>query len=367
MVQLPAGIAAISVAFPSTVRTSDDLRRMYPDIAATSEQRNMARVWHGNSTTDLTRDFDEEMRPYLADPFRGTIQRRLLASGETAESLELKAARDVLAAARKDAQEVDVMLVGSFLPDRLGTGNAPFLARELGLRGAAWNIESACSTTVVGLQTACALVSAGAYRNALLVISCTYSRVHDEADTLGWFMGDGAGAILVEPTKDGFGLLGAHIQHTGESCGAAWYEPVPEGNDVRIRMRAGKDTGRLFRETAGPIVRACCERAAAKAGVSLSDIALFAFNTPTAWYAKFCARALGVNHERAINLYPHFGNMGPALTTTNLYFAAQRRRVKPGDLVMAYSVGSVSTAGALVFRWGDCALGPVPALCPELG
>jgi 3-oxoacyl-[acyl-carrier-protein] synthase-3 len=358
---MSAGITALSVRFPSIVQTTADLRRDYPEVVAAAEQQNMARVWQArDDTTESTREFDEEMRPFLSDPFRGTVERRLLAPGESASGLELHAARDLLAAAGKDPRDIEVMLVGSFLPDQIGTGNAPFLARDLGLTGAAWNIESACSSTVVGLQTACALVRSGEYRNVLLVVSCTYSRVHEPEDTLGWFMGDGAGAILVERVPEGSGLLGAEVRHTGETCGAAWYEPVAREDDVVLRMRAGKNTGRLFRETAGPTVRECCNKAAEKAGVSLQDIALFAFNTPTAWYARFCARALGVDPERAVDFYRYFGNMGPALATTNLYMAAREKRIRPGQLLMLYSVGSVSSAGAMVFRWNDCALGPPP-------
>jgi 3-oxoacyl-[acyl-carrier-protein] synthase-3 len=356
------GITAISASFPSIVRTSEEVRKRFPEIVAQAEKQNMARVWNADDSTDLTRDFDEEMRPYLSDPFRGTVERRLLGPGETAGQLEMRAAREVLAAARKEAKDIDLMLVGSFLPDLIGTGNAPHLARDLGLRGAAWNIESACATTIVTLQSAVALVRAGEYKNVLVVISCTYSRVHDESDTLGWFMGDGAGAILVEEVPAGHGLLGSKVVHTGETCGAAWYESVPTSDAVVLRMRAGKNTGRMFRETAGPTLRTCCEGAARKAGVSLNEIALFAFNTPNAWYASFGARVLGIDPNRTIDLYRYFGNIGSALATTNLYFAAQQKRMSPGDLVMVYSVGSVSSAGALVLRWNDVALGPTPTL-----
>ena len=41
----------------------------------------------------------------------------------------------------------------------------------------------------------------------------------------------------------------------------------------------------------------------------------------------------------------------------NLYRAAASGRLKPGDLVLLYTIGSVSSAGALVMRWGDVALG----------
>jgi 3-oxoacyl-[acyl-carrier-protein] synthase-3 len=355
-------LRAISVAYPENVRTNAYYRETCPDIVAQSEQHNLARVWSAPDTSPDTAEHDAAMQPYLSDPFRGSVERRILAPGELPSMLELRAARATLAAAGVEPKDVDLMLVGSFLPDRIGTGNSALLARELGLRGAAWNVESACSTSVVAMQTACSLVASGAFRNALVVVSCTYSRTVEDRDTLGWFLGDGAGAFFIDRVPEGEGLLGSYIVHTGESWDAAWYEPVanPDGS-IPLRMRAGKGTGRLFREMAGPLVRECCHAAVERAGVRLEDIALFAFNTPTAWHARLGANCLGVDPERVIDLYARFANIGPALTTSNLYYAAQEGRLRPGDLVLAFSIGSVSTSGAFVLRWGDVALGPPPA------
>jgi 3-oxoacyl-[acyl-carrier-protein] synthase-3 len=125
-------------------------------------------------------------------------------------------------------------------------------------------------------------------------------------------------------------------------------------------MRANKSAGGVLRETAGEYVRSCCERAAKNANVDLKDIDFFVFNTPTAWYASFCAKVLGVDPERTLSKYSLYGNIGPALMPTNLYHAYAEGRVKPGQLVMMYSVGSSSTASASVTRWGEMAIGPSP-------
>jgi 3-oxoacyl-[acyl-carrier-protein] synthase III len=60
----------------------------------------------------------------------------------------------------------------------------------------------------------------------------------------------------------------------------------------------------MLAETAVDCVRTCCEGAVAAAGVTFEQIDFFAFNTPTAWYASVCTRALGIDPERTINLYP---------------------------------------------------------------
>jgi 3-oxoacyl-[acyl-carrier-protein] synthase-3 len=134
-----------------------------------------------------------------------------------------------------------------------------------------------------------------------------------------------------------------------------------------LQMRAGSaSAGRLMRDNSERQLRTCVDGALRAAGVALSEIRFFVFNTPVAWFARFCARALGVDPERTINMYPAYGNIGSALTTANLFHAAHERKIQKGDLVLLYAVGSVSTAGATVMRWGDVALGAPPPPSSEL-
>ena len=134
-----------------------------PELVASAEQHALARIWSRSDGAGPPTAFDVEMEPYLADPFRGAVERRWRAPGETALDIELTAARRALAAADLEPSDVDLALVGSFPADRLGVGNAAFLARELGRRGAGGDLESACVSSVVGLHMAASFVESGRY------------------------------------------------------------------------------------------------------------------------------------------------------------------------------------------------------------
>jgi 3-oxoacyl-[acyl-carrier-protein] synthase-3 len=277
--------------------------------------------------------------------------------------LEVKVARDALAAAGMGVGDVDLIIVSSFLPDQLGVGNAPFLARELGTKCAAWNLEATCASSIVAFQTACGLVQAGQYRNVLVVVSCTYSRVADEADTLSWFTGDGVGAFVVGKVKDGEGLLGMKTVATTETCNTFYYEAdptSPRGTDA-IVMRCTRETGRVLHETSEPHLRACCMGALDDAKLKLRDVDFVVTNTPSSWFAAFVARALGIDRARTIDTYPKYANIGGALMPTNLYAAAEAGKIKPGSVVLLYGFGGVSTASAAVLRWGPVGLGTSPS------
>jgi 3-oxoacyl-[acyl-carrier-protein] synthase-3 len=349
-----AGLKSLAVRFPNTVRTNDYYRNKHPDIVAAAEQRALARLW---SKDRLGSDpFAAAMEPYITDPFRGTVERRVLAPGETALSLEVPVARNALAAMGMSPSDVDMILVCSFLPDQLGVGNAAFLARELGVRRPAWNLESSCSSALIAYQTACALVQSRQCKNVLVVISCTYSRVTDDTDTLGWFLGDAAGAFVVGAVGKNEGLLGQTTINTTETCDTFYYRAEP-----RVRIQCTPSTGRILHETALGYLSECCDGALKSAGLKRRDVDFFVFNTPTAWHADFATRALGIEPARTIDTYPLYANVGPALPLVNAHRAASLGRIKRGDVVLFYSVGSVSTTSAVVTRWSDVALFPVPS------
>lgn len=354
-----AGLRSLAAAFPDEVRTNDYYRERCPELVAAAEQKTLAKLWapHDEATTT----FDRAFEPYMRDPFRGTVERRALRTGEPILPVEVKAAREALAAADLRPADIDMVLASSFLPDQVGIGNAVFIARELGIAGAAWNIETACSSATAGLQLATSLVVAGQARHVLVVISCSYSRVADPADTFGWFMGDGCVAFVVGPCPAGEGRIAAKTIHTAETCGAFHYRIALDANaQPGIRIEATEAAGHSLRDTAAPYLRRCVNGAVEAAGCRLQDIDFFAFNTPTAWYADFCVNELGLAPGRTISTYPLYANMGPVLWPVNLHHAASLGRPQRGDLVLVYSVGSVSSAGAVIMRWGDVGLGPLP-------
>ncbi len=360
----PIGIRSLAVSFPSIIRTNDYYRQHFPDLIVQAEHKSLAKTFStANSTSNTNLEiWSQEMMPYLSDPFRGTVERRVLAPDESSLTLEYRAACDALKAANLSPDEVDLMLVTSLFPEHLLPGNAAFLAGKLGLRGAAWNVESTCTSALVSLQTACALVRTGEYRNVLVVVSTTYSRFTDENDTLAFLSGDGAGAFVVGSLKLNQGVLGTKIVNTAETCGAFFNEFTTDAHGKPCMfIRGGKNASKMFIDTTVKFLRTCCHGAVAAAGVTLEQIKFFAFNTPTAWYARVCTSTLGIDPERTINLNPLYANIGPTFPLANLYHAAQSGKISENDLVLVYTMGSSSNGAATVMRWGDVALGPAPA------
>jgi 3-oxoacyl-[acyl-carrier-protein] synthase-3 len=325
-----------------------------------AERYSLAKLWAPEKQGKAPSAFDTAMAPYLADPFRGAVERRVRAPGETALSMEIAAARGALAACSLGVDDVDLVLVSAFVGDRLGVGDGAYLAKEMGIRAPTWNFETACSGSVVGLHMASSLVRSGDYRRVLVVVSTSNSIQCVEEDTLRWFVGDGAGAFVVEAAPPNAGVLGWKTINSIGTNDMFVIQSVPAGETTRLVTEANPNANAMARDTAEPYLRACVDGALSMAALSTKDVDFWIFNTPNAWYADFCADVIGVERSRTHSVYPRYSNIGAALMPATLYHALHEGRVRPGDLVALYSVGSTSTASAIVMRLDEVALGPYP-------
>jgi len=351
-------IRSLTLGFPDTIRTNDYWRENCPHLLpkARKRQRNVAPI--AREDADI---WSQAVAPYLTDPFRGARERRILQPEESGLALECQAAKEAIALARLTPEAVDLALITALFPDSPGPGHAAYLGRDVGLHCPAWNIESTCSSALVALETARTFIASGRYEHILIVVSHFGSNATDNSDSFSWSLGDGAGALIVSPVREEEGILSVAIAPATETCNAYRYELAGNSKGkTHILARTG-DNAIALAETAVDAARSCCQKAAEMAGVSLTDIDFFAFNTPTAWYADVCIRALGIDRDRALNLYPHYSNIGPVFPLANLERAARVGKLNPGDLVLIYANGAAATSAAVIVRWGETMLGTPPA------
>jgi 3-oxoacyl-[acyl-carrier-protein] synthase III len=358
------GISSLALSFPKLIRTNDYWREKFPEQTTKTFPRRGRLPKKSSIHSEGLKIWSQEVAPYLDDPFRGNVERRVLSQDESSLMLEYRAATEAIEAAKLKPREIDLTILTSLFTQNFRLSNAP-LTNQLDLSCPTWNLESTCSSALVALQNARALIQTGEYRNVLVVVSQSVSHTVDDADTLSWSMGDGAGAFVVSSLASGQGILGSKIVSTAVTDGAYTHQLVVDARgQPRIQTQTGENASMLA-ETTVDFVRNCCQGAVTAVGLSLDNIDFFVFNTPTPWYASVCVRALNIAPERTINLYPRYANIGPIFPIANLYHAARSGKLQKNDLVLVYTNGAGATAGAMVMRWGDVALGEVPA--PSIG
>ena len=135
--------------------------------------------------------------------------------------MAVAAARCALEQRGMDPSEVEVIIVCTVTPDYMFPSTACLVQNGLGAKGA-WGFDliAACSSFVYGTTTGANLIMAGTHKKVLVIGADTMSRIIDYTDRATCVLfGDGAGAVLIEPTNDGDGQLG-FIDFLGEIDGS---------------------------------------------------------------------------------------------------------------------------------------------------
>lgn len=358
---MSARIRSIGVRYGGERRDNAWYAEHCADVLRRQAEQRLSRVFSTQGGDAASQPFDNQMQRYTDDPFRGAVIRYKLRAHETSLTLEEDAARDALDAAGLTAADIDVILVASWLPqDFVAPGNAVFLARQLGIPAPAFNIETACSSGIAGLELAEGLLAVGRYRRVLLVLSNTVSRQADDQNTLSWISSDTAAAVILEASAEG-DILGSQMENTAGTAGVFVHRIGAGPCGPQVRMELGQVDGHALRANSGPeLVQRLCRGALARAGVRLDQIQMVGCSTPLAWFASLCREALGVDEDRAVDLFPRLGNAGLPFPAIHLHHAVAEGRLEPGGLALLFTVGSTSSAGAMVVRAGDWALGPHP-------
>ena len=362
---MSARIRAIGVRYGGERRTNDWYATHFPDTLRDMAEKRLSRVFSTGDGDSASQAVDLRMQQYMSDPFRGSVVRYKLLAGETSRSLEYAAAQDALDAAGLLPSDIDVILVASWLPqDFIAPGNAVFLARQLEIAAPAFNLETACSSGLAGLEIAEGLLAVGRYRRVLLVLSNTVSRQADDANSLSWISSDTAAAVVLERAAQGE-ILGSQMENTAGTAGVFVHRMVAGEHGPYVRMELGEVSGHAIRAQAAPeLIQRLCHGALERAGVRLDAIRYLASSTPLAWFSTLCREALDIAEDRTLDLFPRLGNAGLPFPAIHLHHALCEGRLQRGDLALLFTIGSTSSAGAMVVRVGDWALGAHPGVTP---
>ena len=132
------------------------------------------------------------------------------------------AGQHALAAADIDVDDVDLLIVATCTPDTVIPSTAAHVQRKIGAHNAAvFDLNAGCSGFIYSLEVATSMIRSGAYKKALVIGSerVTWFFNWSNRDTAVLF-GDGAGAVVVEPSSQESGLLFSHLGCEGDAADA---------------------------------------------------------------------------------------------------------------------------------------------------
>lgn len=275
---------------------------------------------------------------------RTGIRARHFAGSELNIDLAEQAARTAIGRAAVSSEDIGVVLVATFTPDRLSPSVACGLRARLGLAEdtVVFDINAACAGFLYALHTARLLLAASAKPYALVLGSEVISRVLDFADrTTCVLFGDGAAAAVI-------GLAAKPFYFTAGSRAdddlALYCSGVIDEGRPAVRMQ-GQEVFRFAVE----IIPNCIENLLKQANLTLSDIDYVVCHQANLRIIKNVEKRLKAKPGQFVANLERVGNTSSASIPLVLTEMAEEGRLGAGSRVICVGFG----AG---FTWAGCLL-----------
>jgi len=288
------------------------------------------------------------------------IERRYIAApDDTAWGYACASARDALAMAGIEPEQVGLIIACTFSGDYLFPPLSAKVAQQLGAKHAQiYDLQANCSGFVSGLTAASDRLRVDPSVGYALVIGvemCT--RYIDRRDVnTAVYLSDGAGAAVLGPCAAGQGVQ-ASAFHTDPS------------NFEAVRLRGGgsgfANNGRAFDpaidlmemngiatwKQAITHLPATIRRACEKAQVDLKALDFIVFHQANLRLIEYLVRKMGLGMEKTYTNVAAIGNSGSASVAIALSEAVRGGYIHDGDLVALAGVGAGFNFAANIWRW----------------
>ena len=335
-----AAIQALEHHLPERRVTNDELAALYPG-------------WTADKIFEKT----------------GIRERRIVADGEHASDLGVKAAEKLFERTGFDRKQIDLLLYCTQSPDYFLPTTACLIQDRLGLptTAGAFDYTLGCSAFPYGLAIARGLIETGAAQNALLVMAETYSRfIHERDKSVRTLFGDAASATLITASDRDGPTLGPFVFGTDGSGGGNLIvrrgglreplgrEPLEEKTDESGNVRTDANlymNGPAILEFTIRRIPAVVAELFRRAEITMSDVRWVVLHQANEYMLRFLQKRIAIPDEKFAIHFAHCGNTVSSTIPIVLQHLVEERKVDRGDLVLAVGFGVGYSWGASLIRW----------------
>ena len=288
----------------------------------------------------------------------GIRERHIAENGTASSDLATEAAKQLLAQTHTDATEIDLIVVASVTPDMFFPATACLVQDRLGAKRAwGFDLSAACSGFAYALTVGAQFIGSGAHKKVMVIGSDVMSSILDYKDRATCVLfGDGSGAVLLEPARDGEGIL--DFSHDVDGSGGR-YLYMPGGGSLHPATQetleknmhvVHQDGSQVFKYA----VRRMAELATCileRNGYTIDDLALVVPHQANLRIIRAMQQRLGVDDSRILVNIDKYGNTTGGTIPLGLRDAVEQGRLRKGDLVLLAAVGAGYTTGGVLLRW----------------
>lgn len=288
----------------------------------------------------------------------GIVERRVLREpGKYTSFMASEAAKEALAKRGVDASTVDAIIVGTVTPDMLFPATACLVATEIGATDAwGFDLSAACSGFLFALSTGTSLIESGRHKRVLVIGADMMSSImnYEDRNTCILF-GDGAGAVLLEPSDDDeIGVL----DYIHRSDAANWEALKMDAGGSRLpashetvdaRQHYLYQDGRTVFKMAVKGMADVSAEIMERNELTSDDIRYLVPHQANKRIIDATARRMGITDDKVMLNIDRYGNTTAA--TIPLCLADWEHELRRGDNLVLAAFGGGFTWGATHVRW----------------
>jgi 3-oxoacyl-[acyl-carrier-protein] synthase III len=288
----------------------------------------------------------------------GIRERHIAESGTASSHLATEAAKALLSQTKTDPADIELIVLASVTPDMMFPATACLVQDRIGAKKAwGFDLSAACSGFAYALTVGAQFVGSGAHKKVLVIGSDKMSSILDYTDRATCILfGDGAGAVLLEPSAGDEGIL--DFEHDVDGSGGQFlYMPgggslhPATSESVEKKMHYVHQEGSQVFKYAARRMAEMSTKLLERNGFSKDDLALLVPHQANLRIIRAAQERLGVEDSKVLVNIDRYANTTAGTIPLGLWDAVKQGRLHKGDLVLIVTVGAGYTTGGVLLRW----------------
>ncbi|MCF8459523.1 MAG: ketoacyl-ACP synthase III [Flavobacteriales bacterium] len=287
----------------------------------------------------------------------GVQERRILKGEDMGTSkMAIPAVKGLLEKTNTTPEDVDLVICATVTADMQFPATANIISDQCGMVNAfSFDLNAACSGFIYALTTAAMYIESGRYKKVVVIGADKMSSIIDYTDRATCIIfGDAAGAVLMEPSTDGNGLIdhqlhtdGSGVVHLHQKAGGSARPATHETVDAREHY-VYQEGAAVFKFAVTKMADVS-EEIMQRNGLTADDIAYLVPHQANKRIIDATASRIGLDEEKVMLNIMKYGN------TTNgtipLCLHEWESKLKKGDNLIISAFGGGFTWGALYLKW----------------
>lgn len=287
----------------------------------------------------------------------GIKERRILKGENQGTSvMAIKAVKGLLEKTNTDPADIDLVICATVTPDLVFPATSNIVATEVGAVNAfSYDIGAACSGFIYALSTGSQFIETGKYKKVVVIGADKMSSIVNYQDRATCIIfGDGAGAVLLEPSTDGNGIIdfmhksdGTGEQFLKQQAGGSRLPASHETVDQRLHY-AQQEGSSVFKfavinmaDYAGKIME--------RNNLTGDDISYLLAHQANKRIVDATAKRMDIGDDKVLMNIERYGNTTSG--TIPLLMWDFESKLKKGDNLVLAAFGGGFTWGSIYLKW----------------